>query len=228
MNHKFKTYRGNAEKGFTLVELLIALVVIVVLAGISLTYFNTSGSKGKALFAMMSETADAAEIFRADVSCYPLTTGVLLQDPGKANKTASWCPNLSVGANWKGPYIKPNPLVNGNIVLGNISPNLTLHVARCVGTNCRQSGPTGAAVKVNTNGIGAGGPMSANNTYWMLVANNVPKDIAIAAVTSCNGNESITKNSTKGVIEKCGMEASGPELGQVALLYAQGRGTLGR
>lgn len=228
MKLSYNMNRPSAQGGFTLIELAITIGIIVLLAGAFIAYYNPAGSKGKTLYTMMEQTAGAADLFRSDVSCYPLKTGTLLEDPGKTNTNTSWCGNLSVGKNWKGPYVKSIPVENNALQLTNVSPDITLHIAKCVGAKCTMDGPTGTAVKVNTNGIGKGGPMKASNVYWMIVADNVPAEIAVAAVTACNGTEEISTNSANSKLQKCGMESRSPELGQVALKFAEGRGTINR
>jgi general secretion pathway protein G len=86
-----------AEAGFTLVELLVVLVILVLLASFVgprvIGYLGAS--KSKAARIQIESLASAMELFRLDVGRYPTTAeGVpaLVQAPGGV-------------ANWSGPYL---------------------------------------------------------------------------------------------------------------------------
>jgi len=91
------------QKGFTLAELMVVVVIIGLLAGLVLPKLFTKLGKGKqgAAKAQIELLGQALEDFRMDVGKYPSTTeglNALLAEPGVEN--------------WDGPYLKKNVIPN--------------------------------------------------------------------------------------------------------------------
>ena len=103
MNRK-KTNIPKGQGGFSLIELLVALTIIVILATLSITAYNGDSSKATELYAKMEQFSNAMTRVKLDVSCFPLVTGVLTQQ-SLAVAANSSC-SVDMKANWKGPYIK--------------------------------------------------------------------------------------------------------------------------
>jgi prepilin-type N-terminal cleavage/methylation domain-containing protein len=158
------------ERGFTLIELIIVLVILGVLSAVGLFFFHTSGAKGKALYQGMAALAEGAEHMNVSTGCYPLYPAALVYQTAGILDSNNTCGSTLTGT-WHGPYIKAMTFSNattGTLVLQQISPGL--QVSFFAGTS--------ATPGFDTNGL----------TYqYAVVAENVPAAIAQAAVTACNG-----------------------------------------
>jgi len=91
---------GPAERGFTLLELLVVMVIIGLLAGfVAPRYFSQVGkSRVKAARAQIDAIDKALEQFRLDVGRLPTNEeGLAALDVAP--------PGI---ANWEGPYLKKN------------------------------------------------------------------------------------------------------------------------
>jgi len=87
------------NKGFTLLELLVVMVIIGLLAGyVGPKYFNKLGeSQVQAAKAQMSAFTNALDVYRLDNGAYPdqqSGLNALIEAPQTANEK------------WKGPYLK--------------------------------------------------------------------------------------------------------------------------
>lgn len=93
----------NLQKGFTIVELLIVVVVIAILAAITIVSFNgiQARAANSATVTALNAVAKSLELYKADTGSYP-STGSLntpLTDAGcltnLATATANWVPGLT-------------------------------------------------------------------------------------------------------------------------------------
>ena len=77
-----------SQKGFTIVELLIVIVVIAILAAISVVAYNGIQARAKTSSAqsLASQTAKKAELYNTEVGYYPVSLGSLTA----ASSTASY------------------------------------------------------------------------------------------------------------------------------------------
>lgn len=155
-------YNGKNQAGFTLVELLIVIAIIGVLAGLSLLSFNGDKSKATELYAKMEQFGSAMMRVKMDVGCFPLVTGVLVQQ-SLATAANSSCA-VDMQANWRGPYVKGNPVdAANNLLMSEIGDTAVLSVAR--GNNINGSG---------------------NTRQWYLAVSGVPTPVADQFMVLCN------------------------------------------
>lgn len=155
-------YNGKHQAGFTLVELLVVIAIIGVLAGLSLLSFNGDKSKATELFAKMDQFGSAMMRVKMDVGCFPLVTGVLVQQ-SLATAANSSCA-VDMQANWRGPYVKGNPVnAANNLLMSEIGDTAVLSVAR--GNNINGSG---------------------NTRQWYLAVSGVPTPVADQFMVLCN------------------------------------------
>jgi general secretion pathway protein G len=95
-----KSRRNQAEQGFTLVELLVVLVILVLLASVIgprvISYLGSSRSKTSQI--QIESLTTALELFHIDVGRYPTATEGL----ESLVKVAGTIPG------WNGPYLRKN------------------------------------------------------------------------------------------------------------------------
>lgn len=92
------TRNDSRQRGFTLLELLVVLVVLGLLAGmVAPKYFNQLGkSEAKVARSQIAELVKALDIYRLEVGQYPSTEeglAALVQAPPEATR-------------WGGPYLQ--------------------------------------------------------------------------------------------------------------------------
>jgi general secretion pathway protein G len=101
MNEDGFKKRGTAQRGFSLIELIVVLVILGLLATIVGPRVIDQLSKGKANIAkvQIADLEGALGLFRFDVGRYPTTAeglNALLENPGLDN--------------WSGPYLTKSSL----------------------------------------------------------------------------------------------------------------------
>jgi prepilin-type N-terminal cleavage/methylation domain-containing protein len=162
MSKKFNLHRvGRAsERGFTLLEIMIVIVLLGVLAAVLIPKINLSKSKGSLLVTAMQDYGKALMNFKNDTSCYPTKLAALYD---KTQADQSFC-GIDLRDTWREPYIQKATFdSSGNIMIGQIVTSAFISILQTP---------------------------NATGTAWVLRANGIPKDILDEAVKSCNGTNS--------------------------------------
>lgn len=97
--NKFKPKASsNSQRGFTLVELLLVLVILALIGGLVLPGIigKAEGAKVKAAASQVSRLAMAVESYYLDTGTTPESLAQLVKDGGDAG--------------WNGPYVKESSL----------------------------------------------------------------------------------------------------------------------
>ena len=100
------------NKGFTLVELLIVIIIIAVLAAIAIPKFANSSlrSKESALRGNLRLSRDATDLFKNDTGAYPAVMSDLSVTTAPATGLDSTGGSKAItGADWRGPYLQALP-----------------------------------------------------------------------------------------------------------------------
>lgn len=162
--HLQESIAARKQCGFTLVELVVVLAVIVVLATFMASKFSGDSSKAVKLFSDMKTLSDSTQRAVVDLGGVPNRLSVLW------NRTDATAGNMFNGIaannNWSGPYIERQPTdANNAITESSIGDATTITIAR-------------EAANAATNG---------GNYTWIyyLRASNVPNAVIIEAIKKC-------------------------------------------
>lgn len=101
--------RKQHDRGFTLIEVLVVIVILAVLAAIVLPRFVDAGRRSKeaALRSNLKLLRNAIALFHADTSYYPNSLADLAEtDVSKVKVAGGAAVNA---ADWRGPYIESVP-----------------------------------------------------------------------------------------------------------------------
>lgn len=149
-----------AQKGFTLLEMMVVIVIMGLFAAVVIPKINIGKSKGALLYATMQDYGKALISFKGDTACYPTKLSALYD---KTQADQSFC-GIDLRDTWRQPYIKKTTFdASGNILISQLV--------------------TGASISILTQ-------PNATGTAWILRANNIPVDILKEAERSCNGSAS--------------------------------------
>ena len=98
-NPEKRIRRSAAQRGFTLVELLLVLVILALIGGLVLPGIigKAEGAKAKAAASQVSRLAMAVESYYLDTGTTPDSLEQLVNESGDAK-------------GWNGPYVKPSAL----------------------------------------------------------------------------------------------------------------------
>lgn len=158
------------QNGFTLIELIVVLSVIVVLATFVASKFSGDSSKAVKLFADMRTLSDSIQRTVVDLGGVPSRLSVLWN---RADATAGNMFNgISATNSWNGPYTERQPTdANNAITETSIADATTINIAR-------------EAANLATNG---------GNYTWVyyLRASNVPNPIIIEAIKKCANTDTV-------------------------------------
>lgn len=162
--------RKNRQTGFTLIELIVVLAVIVALSTFVASKFTGDSSKAVKLFADMKTLSDSVQRAVVDLGGVPSKLSVLWN---KADATSSNMYNSIAATNsWSGPYIERQATDSNNAITAtSIADSTTIAIAR-------------EAANLSTNG---------GNLTWVyyLRASNVPNAVIIEAIKKCANTDTV-------------------------------------
>ena len=171
MYHSNARSGRSSEDGFSLIELIIALAVMVIAGVLVYNGFTFNKSKGQIMYSLAGSIAGAAKRMEVDTSCYPLNTAQLFNYKAYGGTTNTCGENL--GSVWNGPYsITYSTLsANDNIILNQLGQNVDARIIKTANTI----------------------PTSSEANMIAVQFNNVPNGIASQAGIACgipqtNGN----------------------------------------
>lgn len=153
--------KKHTQRGFSLIEILVALAILSVLALLAANAFDGSRSKAQAMLAMGKQVGDANIQLKTDTGCF-VSNPVALFDQTVAGQAASNYCNRAFGSTWSRPYLGQYPVAaTGGLQVDKISAGVTLTLERTTGSPRR----------------------------YYVAFNNVPTDIVRQALVECNGTD---------------------------------------
>ena len=149
----------SAESGFTLLEIVVAIVLLGILTTIAVFSFEGSKSRGQLLVSGMDEYGNALIRMKADTACYPKTLNALFVKTAAASSSCE----ISLVEQWNGPYTKDaRSDGNGDILLDQLAPGIVL--------------------SIESTAVGGG-------SQWYVSAAGVPNEILTQSLIACNGSD---------------------------------------
>lgn len=145
-------------QGFTLLELVVAIVLLGVLASVTVFSFDGSRSRGQLLVTAMQGYADGLVRMKADTACFPARLSALVL---RSDAATSLC-QVSLVNQWNGPYVRDaRTNASGQLLLDQIAPQVVLDLQVAPGIN--------------------------GGTAYQVAASHVPAEILGQALLACNG-----------------------------------------
>jgi len=111
------------NRGFTIVELLIVIVVIAILAAISIVAYNGIQSRARdaGRIQKVKDIAKAIELYKIDNGTYPQILDGNSTESACGSQTENWghCDRNKILADMIAPYMKLDPTSLSNVTQGN-------------------------------------------------------------------------------------------------------------
>jgi prepilin-type N-terminal cleavage/methylation domain-containing protein len=154
--------RGN-QRGFTLIEILVALAILALIALLASNAFDGARSKAQVMISLGKQIGDANMQLKTDTGCYVNTPKALFDYTAAQTATNNYC-NRTFGNTWSRAYMAMYPTdAAGSIKLDQIAAGTT------------------ALFTTEAN--------SPKGKRYITTFANVPADIIKQALVSCNNDD---------------------------------------
>jgi prepilin-type N-terminal cleavage/methylation domain-containing protein len=184
------------QGGFTLIEILVALVIITLLVTAIASQVDLSHSRADTLIAQMTDLGNANQRLKTDTGCY-VNMPEALYDYASAQTPANNYCGVTFNSQWNGPYVTRFSTGTGGVAkIDKIAPGATMQFLT-------ESDPNGQG-----------------GTIYYVEADNLPADIAKQALQTCNGDNTTTDTFATS---KCEVTPGSGNNGVVKLLYDETR-----
>lgn len=186
-------------KGFTLIEMLVALAILSLIVAIGMSVFDGSRSKAQALVTLSKQMADANIMAKEDIGCFAKNP-VALFDQTAANTGFACKANVELTR-----IYMPRQTTDDNTTIN------FAKVADDVQLSFRKISPAGLGSR------------------YVVDAENVPTDILKHALAECNGNNAKDKvtdmagGDAKLGTYKCIADSLDGDKGRFTMQYAETR-----
>lgn len=188
--------RTMPQAGFSLIELLVALVIITILATAITGAFDGSHSRAQTLVGQMAELGNANVRLKNDTGCY-VNMPQALYDATSASSTSNNYCGRSFGKVWNGPYVNRfTPDSAGSAKIDKVSAEAALAFGR----------------EDNSSG----------GKRYFVHATNVPNDIIKQAMQACNDTDDMSATFDQ---HKCRAQVGSgtTEVGDFDMMYDETR-----
>lgn len=193
--------KKHAQRGFTLIEMMVAVALIGLLATLVSGSFSGDASKGAKLLADMTTIRDSVIRAKLDLGGVPKRLSVLW------TRTDASAGNMFNGivatTTWSGPYIERQSVdANNKITFPTIADAATVNIER------------EAASAAN------GGNLSF---VYFLRAENIPRPIIAEFMKKCTGKDDTDANSVTFANGSCRTSVGSSEVGTVDIRITDSR-----
>lgn len=181
--------RSAAQRGFSLIELLVGLALLTLLAVAISGAFDGSRSRAQSLLSMMSELGSAQARQKNDTGCYVNIPTALFNKTDGIAQANNYC-NRAQTNTWNGPYVSRfTEDGSKNIKADKVAEGVVVSFGR------------------ETGGIGK---------RYYIRATNVPADVARQFLQECNNGINESTMQASGAFDTFKCRASGLGTGETA------------
>ena len=158
-----KNLNIKKSKGFTLIEILVALAILSVIALLASSAFDGSRSKAQTMIGLLRQVGDGNIQLKTDTGCYAKSPQALFDSAAAQVPGNNYC-NRTFGNTWARPYLAQYPVdSSGDLKIDKIAAEVTISL----GTET----------------------VSVKKRYFVH-ASNVPMDVIKQALVECNNDDS--------------------------------------
>lgn len=125
----------RTQSGFSLIEVLVGLGIVVLLAVALQSVVDRSRSKAQSLLEQIQTLSNASERFKADTGCYPIQVTILFDETRASFASNNSCAK-GIQNTWNGPYLERMDVASvgsGIIPLNNIADGVHLRISSAMG-----------------------------------------------------------------------------------------------
>ncbi len=159
------------QRGFTLIEILVALAILAVIALLASNAFDGSRTKAQAMIGLAKQVGDANVQLKTDTGCFVKKPSALFDSTAAQDATNNFC-SRTFGNMWARPYLAQYPVnTDGKLKADKISSEVLVSLP---------------APETN-----------AGQKRYFVRFENVPMDIIKQALVECNNTDAAQGDLTK-------------------------------
>lgn len=165
------------QKGFTLIEILVALSILSILALLASNAFDGARTKAQVMISLAKQVGDANIQLKIDTGCFVNNPLALFDQQAGTTAANNFC-GRAFGNTWSRPYLSQYPTdAAGALVVDRIAAGVTVTLPAF--------------------------ELSDGMRKYFVRFDNVPKDIIRQALIECNGTDERQGNFSRPQNDRC-------------------------